>query len=47
VCVECLQPNVLHKHFNCVSSEYAQICHLFELILAINANTSNVTNHIV
>jgi hypothetical protein len=30
---------------NC--SEHEPICHLFELILVIHANTSNVTNHIV
>jgi hypothetical protein len=28
-------------------SEHGPICHLFELILVIHANTSNGTNHIV
>jgi hypothetical protein len=28
-------------------SEHGPICHLFELILVIYANTSNGTNHIV
>jgi hypothetical protein len=28
-------------------SEHGPICHLFELILVIHANTSNETNHIV
>jgi hypothetical protein len=28
-------------------SEHEPICHLFELILVIHANTSNGTNHIV
>jgi hypothetical protein len=28
-------------------SEHSPICHLFELILVIHANTSNGTNHIV
>jgi hypothetical protein len=28
-------------------SEHGLICHLFELILVIHANTSNGTNHIV
>jgi hypothetical protein len=31
--------------FGC--SEHGLICHLFELILVIHANTSNGTNHIV
>jgi hypothetical protein len=30
-----------------VCSEHGLICHLFELILVIHANTSNGTNHIV
>jgi hypothetical protein len=30
-----------------VRSEHGLICHLFELILVIHANTSNGTNHIV
>jgi hypothetical protein len=30
-----------------VCSEHGPICHLFELILVIHANTSNGTNHIV
>jgi hypothetical protein len=29
------------------SSEHGPICHLFELILVIHANTSNGTNHFV
>jgi hypothetical protein len=28
-------------------SEHGPICHLFELILVIHANTSNGTNHFV
>jgi hypothetical protein len=31
----------------CLCSEHGPICHLFELILVIHANTSNGTNHIV
>jgi hypothetical protein len=30
-----------------ICSEHDPICHLFELILVIHANTSNETNHIV
>jgi hypothetical protein len=33
--------------FGGLCSEHGPICHLFELILVIHANTSNGTNHIV
>jgi hypothetical protein len=34
-------------HGRVLSSNHGPICHLFELILVIHANTSNGTNHIV
>jgi hypothetical protein len=39
--------SLLPPHLLPTCSEHGLICHLFELILVIHANTSNVTNNIV
>jgi hypothetical protein len=45
LCLLCLCCHKSPKRGDC--SEHDPICHLFNLILVIHANTNNGTNHIV
>jgi hypothetical protein len=44
--VKCTAKHIENELYVAKCSEHGPICHLFELILVIHANTSNGANHI-